>query len=543
MPGDTQLRRYLPIAFIVVVFLMGLVAANPGAIFGLLDPAETLERRQAQHLYALGSADEPLGRSEAANLFERYQDGQRAAAAALVQQDANHGLPDAFLADLVSRFVEAGGEDHPAADLIGQLAAHRSFGEEVERVLVDTLRTPTGGVSSYPMETLGRLSVHRPLTEATLSELLDISAARGTEGRVALATLNTAANAHGLPDWALERLVKIAELHRGPARSEAIGVIASAGHKAQARDLLNTLPNPIPGRDAIASALPQDDLAALMAELENPDNTIELRLGALKEIVKRRDQTELVGAALTYAFSHEHPTLKREAFATFSEWGRHHARAIDVNWHALCVEGFSSNDPAMRYAVIGAFRFIPLGDRSDRDAFLLEMLNGTPTQQGNALAALSRIDPLSEPIQRVVVVLTSSPNVEIADRAGVIYERFRPRGRFEGLESRLAGALLWALLGLPALTAIGFETYYIARLFESVASAGRRWPAVLISIAWFGLSVALGLLLFAGVLGLGHGGHLSWEIYVLLLVINALFVGAGWLLALIMRRPARTISA
>ncbi|MEJ2088232.1 MAG: hypothetical protein P8Y69_07125, partial [Gammaproteobacteria bacterium] len=332
MPAKLTLKHYLPIAFVVVIALAGLVATNPRAIFGLLDPAATLQRERDHHLYAIGTADEPLDYQQAVDLFERYRGGQRAALSALTRQDARHGLPEAFLCELQIRFTDSGGQDRTAAGLVRELAEHRPFGAAVERTLVDTLRPASGGVSTYPMETLARLATHRPLADATLRELIDIAGIRGYEAQSALGALDRAASAHGLPDWALDRLAEIAAQQRGTNRSGAIKVIASAGDKERARALLNTLPNPMTNPGAIASALPGDDLTALAAELENEANSSDLRVGALEAIVKRRDQSELVGAALTYAFNHDDPALRRAAFATYPEWGRHHARYITVDW-------------------------------------------------------------------------------------------------------------------------------------------------------------------------------------------------------------------
>jgi hypothetical protein len=115
-------------------------------------------------------------------------------------------------------------------------------------------------------------------------------------------------------------------------------------------------------------------------------------------------------------------------------------------------------------------------------------------------------------------------------------ECYRPKGRFEGLGSWLAGAIFIGLLGLPALTAMGFETYFVARLLQNIAEGRKRLATIAVSVAWFVLTVALGMTLFMGVMGFGHGGRLSGEIYLALTVINIVFIGVGWLLSLTVRR-------
>ena len=528
MPNQKTLSRYLPIAFIAVIGLAGLIAANPSVISGLLDPAGMLERQRDRNLYGVGSAENPLTHREATQLFKQFQNGTRAAGTALVHQDGKNGLPDAFLNDLETLFIESQGTDRFAARLINQLAAHRAFDERIESTLTDSIRPQTGGVHTQPMDTLGRLGTHRPLTDQTLRELLQVASLRGSSARTALTALEKTAAPHGLPDWVLDRLVEVAELQLGTARSDAIKVIATAGDKGRARSLFNSLENPIQDREAIARALPEDDVSELMAVLSNEDDSDSLRTGALTEIVKRRDQSEAVGQALTYAFTSDHKFLRIAAFTSYSEWGRHHSKFIDVDWTALCTETFADEDQGTQHAIWSAFRFVPFDSIQARETFLLRMLEGTRRQQLNALSALTMVDPLSEPVQVVIVRLMDSADEEISSRARNLHERFRPKGTFEGLGSWIAGALLLVLLGLPALTALVFGTYFMARLFQSVAARARQTRAALVTGSWFVVSIGLGFTLFAGALGLGHGGHITWEIHLVLVAINAAFAALGW---------------
>jgi hypothetical protein len=535
MPNQKTLRRYLPIAFVAVVGLAGLIAANPSVIFGLLDPAGTLERQRDRNLYQVGSAEDPLTYQEASQLFEQFRNGTSTAGTALVHQDGKNGLPDAFISDLESLFIESRGTDRVAARLINQLAVHRSFDEQVELTLTDSIRPQSGGIHAQPMDTLGRLGTHRSLTDPTLRELLEITSLRGSYPRTALGVLEKTAAPHGLPDWALDRLEEIAELQLGTIRSDAIKVIATAGDKNRARALFNSLENPIQDREAIARALPGDDVPELMAVLLSEDDSDSLRIGALEQIVKKRDQPEVAGQALTYAFTSDHKFLRIAAFTYYSEWGRHHSKFIEVDWTALCTESFADDDPAMQHALWSAFHFVPFDSIQARETFLLRMLEGTRRQQLNALSALSRVDPLSESTQIVIVRLMNSADEEISSRAQVLHERFRPKGTFEGLGSWIAGALLLGLLGLPALTALVFGTYFMAKLFQSVAAHFRQTRTALVTGSWFVVSIGLGFTLFAGVLGLGHGGHITWEIHLLLVAINAVFAGVGWGLAWIVK--------
>ena len=155
------------------------------------------------------------------------------------------------------------------------------------------------------------------------------------------------------------------------------------------------------------------------------------------------------------------------------------------------------------------------------------MLAGTATQQLTALRAVSRIRTISDTLKQVVAGLAASVDPEIAQAAGVLKEQYRPKGLVEGLGSWLAGTVFWFLLLLPAVTALGFETYFVARLLQNIANGERLFAPALVSIIWFVLSAALGILLFLGVMALGHGGGLDVETYLVLLVINAVFAGVA----------------
>jgi hypothetical protein len=256
--------------------------------------------------------------------------------------------------------------------------------------------------------------------------------------------------------------------------------------------------------------------------------------------VKRRDQSELVGQALTYAFTSDETALRRAAFSTYSSWGRHHSRHIDVSWHAVCRQGFADENDAIRSYSASAFPFIGFKDIQERDQFLLDMLlqpdGGTQAQRLSALRATSLTRLISDPVKQAVIGLAGSDNIDVANTASMLAERWRPKGTFEGLGSWLAGALLWTLLLTTAAIAVGFETYFVARLLQNIAAGSGRLTAVGISVAWFFLSLALGLTLFMAALGAGHGGGVGYEIFAVLAVIDAVFFGVGWLLSLAVRR-------
>jgi len=139
---------------------------------------------------------------------------------------------------------------------------------------------------------------------------------------------------------------------------------------------------------------------------------------------------------------------------------------------------------------------------------------------------------ISGAVKSAEIELTGSRNADVAGLAGML----GPKGRFDGLGSWLAGAVFWFLLTLPALTAVGFETCFVARLLQSAAEGDKRAGPLLVSIAWFALSVGLGLVLFVGVLAMGHGGGSSFEVYLVLLVINAVFAGVAMLFRELVRK-------
>ena len=164
---------------------------------------------------------------------------------------------------------------------------------------------------------------------------------------------------------------------------------------------------------------------------------------------------------------------------------------------------------------------------------------GSITESVNITVEASSTPSITDPVKAAVTSLVDSDDPTIAATATTLAERYRPRGRFEGLGSRLAGTLFWALLLAPALTAVGFATYFVARLLQELAGGTRRLAAAAVSFVWFGSSVALGLALFAGVLGFGHGGRLSAGVYGVLAILDAVFFGLGCLLALAVRKPQK----
>ncbi len=536
MPAGNSLKRYIPIAFVIVVALAAFVAANPSLFSWVLDPAGTLARQRERALYAVGSADSPLTAAEARALFDRFTAGEHAAATALAQQDQEHGLPEDFIRDLETALIDGGDRHLEAAYLIEQLALNRPFAARVEGALAQLVHPPTGGTRTQPIAALGNLGAHRALTDSTLTLLLDVALARSSAEQAALAAIGKTAEPFGLPDWALDRLEEIAEERPGSIRSDAIGVIAASGAKERALALVHAPSSSPLSADAITGILSAQDLPQLLATLEDAAANIDLRTAALNQIVQRRDQSELVGRALTYAFSSDEIALRLAAISTYTEWGRHHSQFIDVSWHEVCAEGFADENESMRIGMAGAFPFIPFANVEERDRFLLDMLQGDEAQQLSALRASAQSSLVSEPVKRAVVGLAASSNAEIAAAASMLAEQDRPKGRFEGLGARLAGTAFLVLLLLPAITAVGFETYFVARLLQRIAEGSGRLAATAVSVAWLLSSLALGLLLFMGVLGLGHGGVGLGEINAMLGVTNVVFFGVGWVLSLAVRK-------
>ena len=467
MPSSAPLSRYTLIAFVIVVVLMILAAANRGLWFQLMDPAGTAERAREQELRALGSAETALGLEQAYALFERYVQGDRAAGLALVNQDQKNGLPRDFIDHLGAVLPGRSENALRASSLIEQMALHRAFDEEIERVLVANARPSKGGTYTQPIVALGNIGSHRPLAEPTLTLLLEVALARSSADRVALAALEKTGRAHGLPEWALDRLGEIAETRPGAVRSDAIRVIAASGASERAMALASKAGSSPVNREAIALTLEAQNLTQLDQILRDSSLVPEIRSGALRQIVRRRDQSEFVGRALGYAFSSDETALRLAAFSTYPEWGRHHSSHIHVDWRDVCRRAFADDDEAIRVRAASSFRFIPFADRAARDLFLLEMLSGTATQQHTALRAISGTRMISDAVKSAVVELAGSGNADVAGLAGMLEERYRPKGRFDGLGSWFASAVFWFLLTLPALTAVGFETYFVARLLQS----------------------------------------------------------------------------
>jgi hypothetical protein len=394
------------------------------------------------------------------------------------------------------------------------------------------------------MTALGNIGAHRRLTDATLNILLDVALTRSSTERTALATIEKTAQPFGLPDWALDRLEEIAEKRLGQIRNDSIRVIAVAGAKGRAIEIVNQPSNSPVDPDTIAKTLSAYDLPELLATLQDETQSIDLRIGAFNQIVKRRDQSKLAGQALTYALSGDETALQLAAFSTYSSWGRHHSRYVDISWHDVCGQAFADENDAIRSYAARAFPYIGFADTQERDQFLLDMLfpiegasaGKTALRQLSAIHAISGLRLISDPVKQSVTALVGSDNADIAATAGMLAERWRPKGNFEGLGTWLTGALFWILLLTPAVIAAGFETYFVARLFQNIADGASRLLPVLISVVWFFLSLGLGLTLFMGVLGLGHGGNVGAEIFAVLAVIDAVFFGVGWLLSLAVRQ-------
>jgi hypothetical protein len=366
--------------------------------------------------------------------------------------------------------------------------------------------------------------------------LLDLAASRSSVDQTALAAIEKTAIPFGLPDWALDRLQRIAAERPGAVGNDAIRIIGAAGARERALALLNARRSNAVDPAAVAQALHGDDLPQLLAVLRDERMTIDVRVGALDRIVKRRDQSELVGEALTEAFSSTERALRLAAFGSFEEWGRHHSRHIAVSWPDVCARAFDDDSQAMRARVVSAFRFVPFADSAARERFVLQMLAGSTRQQRTALGALAFEGELSGPVKQAAIALTASSDAEVAAMARNVEQRLRPPDPTEQRRKKLAGTLFWALLFLPAVTAVGFETYFVARLLQGIAARRRRLIPLLVSIVWFALSVALGLVLFAGAMGL-HGGTSARDLYIVLAAINGVFAAIGWLLSLAVRGP------
>jgi hypothetical protein len=417
MPSNSPLSRYIPIALIIMLAVAAFTVTYPSFWFRLLDPIGTFERLRDRQLYAIGSADSPLTFEEAQNLFD--QKSAYAGTSALLQQDEKYGLPAEFLSYLEDQLVDRGDEHARSAYLIQQLALHREFDERVEGAFLQRVRTPTGGINTQPLTAMGNIGARRPLSESTLTVLLEVALERSSAERTALASLEKTAPL-GLPDWALDKLEEVAETRPGAIRSDAIKVMAAAGAKERAMAIVNEPGNSPIYADAIATTLSGTELPGLLSTLQDDTKIIALRIGALNQIVQRRDQSELVGRALTYAFSSNETALRLVAFSTFAEWGRHHSRFIDVSWQEVCQRAFADADQAIRTRAAMTFAFIPFADIQTRDLFLLEMLQGTQDQQLSALRAASSSKLISDPVKQAIASLADSSNPDIAGSAGML---------------------------------------------------------------------------------------------------------------------------
>jgi hypothetical protein len=528
MPPPRPLKIYLPLAFLIVIALAALIAANPAGMIGWLNPVKKLERLETQKFHDIGRAETALTNQQARDLFEQYRGGNSAAGNALLSQDQRNGLPEEFLGELEALIVESDAADQKLIHLVGRLAEHRAFAVPVEDVFAQAADPPGSGVDSAAINTLAKIGRHRPLTDPTLEVLIGLAEDQGYGAQSALLALQPTAEAHGLPDWALDRLEAIAGQRPGTIGSEAIKVIAMSGDQARALQLLDVEEKPFVDASAVALALPQNDLAELTRILMSDEHTDAIRVGALDRLVKRRDQSDRVGEALTYAFTSDRSALRLAAFTTYTSSGRHHARHISVSWPDVVAAAFDDDDQSMRIRSAEAFRFVSFEDRTQRDAFLLEMLDGSPNQQQSALWALSGLHLVPETIKERVEVLSASATTPVAQQASVMQERYRKEGPLEKISEWLAGAAFLTLLFFPAITAACFATYFVARLLQSLSGTGSRAGILAVSVLWLCLSIALGLMLIMGAMGL-HGNTGS-ELYVFLLVVNVIFAGIGWVL-------------
>ena len=527
MSPTRPLKTYLPLAFLIVTALVAVITINPGGLIGWLNPIGKLERLETQKLHNVGIAETPLTNQQARDLFEQYRGGSYATGTALISQDRRNGLPDEFLAELEALLVESNAADQQVSHFVGRLAKHRAFGVAVENAFAQAADPPGSGIDVAAIDTLAKIGRHRPLTEHTLEVLIGLAENQSYGAQSALLALQPAAEAHGLPEWALDRLEDIAGQRPGAIGSEAIKVISLSGQKPRALKLLDVEEKPFVDPNVVALALPQNDLAELTRILMSAEHTDPIRVGALDLLVKRRDQSDRVGEALTHAFTSDRSALRLAAFSTYGSWGRHHSRNISVSWPDVIAAAFD-DDQSMRIQSAGAFRFVPFEDRTQRDAFLLEMLHGSANQQQSALWALSGLRLVPDAIKARVEALSRSDNTAVAQQARVMQERYREKGMLENLNEWLAGAAFLTLLFFPAITAAAFATYFVARLLQSLSGTGSRAGILAVSVLWLCLSIALGLMLVMGAMGL-HGNTGS-ELYVFLLVVNVIFAGIGWVL-------------
>ena len=234
MSAPRPLKVYLPLAFLIVIALAAVIAANPGGLIGWLNPVQKLERLETQRLHEIGAAQTALTNQQAGDLFQQYRGGSHAAGTALISQDRRNGLPAGFLNELETLLIETNATDPQVSHLIGRLAEHRAFGVAVEHAFARAADPPGSGVDSAAISTLARIGRHRPLTEPTLEVLIGLAESRGYGAQNALLALQPAAEAHGLPAWTLDRLQAIAEQRQNVIGSEAIKIIAMSGEQTRA---------------------------------------------------------------------------------------------------------------------------------------------------------------------------------------------------------------------------------------------------------------------------------------------------------------------
>jgi hypothetical protein len=540
MRNPSAPARFIAIALVIVAVLAAVTAGTSKVWFSWLNPPGA-EQRDLQDMLALGSRATPLSTKEAFDLFERLGNGSsRGADVALINQDRKHGLPEEFVKRLEELLIEHRGEHREAAIVLGRMAEYRSFDEPVERAFREAINPVSGGTRTQPIQVLGRIGAHRPLRQQTLRALLEVADTQPAAARTALAALRMTAERQGLPAWALERVENIASERRGAIRSDAIAVMAAAGANERALAALNEAGTAGVHREAIALTLAGDDLAELIRKLEDDGLDAEVRAEALMQFVKRRDQSTLVGGALTYAFGSDEPALRRVAFATYPEWGRHHVSHIAVDWARVTATAFDAEDATIRARAASAFRFIPLGDLEARDGFVRAMLGGSARQQRTALTALGSVGHLSDALRVAIRALQGSPDPDVARLARLREARATPASRTARLASWFAGTVFWGLLALPAVIAVGFETLFVARFLQGLAEGARRIAPLAISVVWFALSVSLGVALFFAVLGFGQGGvKLGIWVYSALLGVSLAFAGVGWLLSLALQVRSR----
>jgi hypothetical protein len=514
-------RRFVPIAAIAVLVLAGFLMANPWIVFGLLDPTGAAQRAGYQDTVAIGSRETPLTLAEANELYALYvNDGLAGADVALVHQDARLGLPAPFLAKLEAEFISrAAPENRHASSLLTRLARHRELSVAVER--------------KAPLRLLGEIAKHRRLEDASVEKLLSIADARSSNG--ALGVLNTAALEHGLPERSALELERIARQRRGTVRSEAIQAIAAMGDAERARALIEELTEHPLNPAAIDAALAEMDAAGLLATVMDESGTSSLRVGALDRLVKMRSESPTVGAALTYAFGESGPLLDA-AYTSFGAYGRHHTRYIDLDWPTVLPQHFDGPKP-LRFSVASAFRFLPLGTREERAAFLLQMLSGTVGQQHTALLVSWREREMTSEALERIQLLQNSDDPDVRQLANNHIARIEGDGLLARAADVVTSALFWLAFAIPILGGLGWQTWFLSRFLQSLSSGAPRTALAIVNVVWLVLCLLLGAGLFLGLLGFGHGGGDEWDAISLLVVVGAVVVGLGWVLNRFVQDP------